>query len=82
MEYLKKEGVSTFGRLMFEALAGKAFVKVKVELIDTTENRKVGEFEASGMSSGGSIFAGTTSQTEDMIQKYMLHCRMEKTLLK
>jgi hypothetical protein len=48
-------------RLLLGALAGQASVKVDVELKDTT-GKILGKFTASGKSSGGTIFAGTTDQ--------------------
>ncbi len=54
-------GVSTFGRIMFGALAGKAFVRANLELINTGENKKIGILEGEGMSLEDSMFAGRTS---------------------
>jgi hypothetical protein len=48
-------------RLLLGALAGQASVKVDVELKDTT-GKILGKFTASGKSSGGTVFAGTTDQ--------------------
>jgi len=68
------KGVSTAGRLMFGALAGRATVQAQVELIDTNKG-KIGELQAEGKSSGGTIFAGTTSQAleklADQIVEYI-----------
>jgi len=57
--------VDAGSRMMLGALAGQARVLVNVSLIDLTANKIIGEFNAEGKSSGGSIFAGTTSQALD-----------------
>ncbi|WP_353684557.1 DUF4410 domain-containing protein [Thermodesulfovibrio sp. 3907-1M] len=64
-------GVSTMGRLMFGALAGRATVEAQVELIDSAKG-KITELKAEGKSSGGSIFAGTTSQALDKLAEQII----------
>jgi hypothetical protein len=73
-------GVSTAGRLMFGALAGRATVKATVDLNDTKENKKVGSFVVEGKSSGGSIFAGTTSQALEMAAEQIADYVAKKVL--
>ena len=57
---LKK--VSAEDRVMLGALAGRAKIVVDVELIDLKTEETIGAFKAEGQSSGGTVFAGTTSQ--------------------
>lgn len=57
---LKK--VSPGERFWGGAMAGRAGVDVEVELFDLRKNKSIGAFFAQGRSSGGTIFAGTTSQ--------------------
>jgi hypothetical protein len=64
-------GVSTAGRILFGGLAGRATVKAQVELIDTVKG-KIGELEAEGKSSGGTVFAGTTSQALERLAEQIV----------
>ncbi len=57
---LKKVGAGA--RVMLGALAGRAGIVVDVELIDMKAGKIIGAFKAEGKSSGGTVFAGTTSQ--------------------
>ena len=54
--------VSANARGMVGAFAGQAGMQVSATLIDTSANKSIGNFEAQGKSSGGSIFAGGTEQ--------------------
>lgn len=57
---LKK--VSPGARFLLGALAGRAKVVVNAELIDLKKGETIGTFKTEGKSSGGTIFAGTTTQ--------------------
>ncbi len=54
--------VSDFSRIMFGALAGRAKIQIDASIVDPMTAQKLGSFTAEGKSSGGTIFAGTTSQ--------------------
>ncbi len=73
---LKK--VDSSMRMMLGALAGQAHVVVDVELIDIPSAAGVGEFQAEGKSSGGSIFAGTTEQAIDLAAEKIVNCILPK----
>lgn len=55
--------VSSGSRVIFGALSGRAGTVVDVELIDMKTGKSIGAFKAEGKSSGGTAFAGTTSQS-------------------
>ncbi|MGD2295689.1 MAG: hypothetical protein PVF22_07625 [Candidatus Aminicenantes bacterium] len=57
---LKK--VSSGERALVGALAGRARVLCHSELVQARDMRKIGEFQAEGKSSGGSVFAKGTDQ--------------------
>ncbi len=61
---LKK--VSKGARIMVGAAAGRSGLDVEVELIDLKDNKILGSFVAQGRSSGGTVFAGTTSQAIEL----------------
>lgn len=68
--------VSLEDRAMSGALSGKAKILVDGELIDTASGGKIGSFRVEGKSSGGSVFAGDTTQAiarvSEMIVNYIL----------
>ena len=55
-------GVTGLGRFLFGAMAGKASVRADVQLVELATGEKVGAFSIEGKSSGGTVFAGTTTQ--------------------
>ncbi len=68
--------VSLNDRAMAGALPGKAKILVDGELIDTASGNSIGSFRVEGKSSGGSVFAGDTTQAivrvSEMIVAYIL----------
>lgn len=54
--------VTTAARALVGAMAGRASMDVHVTLIEPASGKTVGEANVSGVSSGGTIFAGTTEQ--------------------
>lgn len=57
--------VSSASRAMGGALVGRGKLEIQVELIDVATGESIGELTAEGKSSGGTIFAGTTTQGVD-----------------
>lgn len=53
---------SSGSRILLGVLAGQAGIVVNAELIDLKDNKIIGKFSVEGKSSGGTIFAGNTSQ--------------------
>jgi hypothetical protein len=66
-------------RVMVGALAGRALVTANVKIVDSKTEAVLGEFVATGRSSGGNIFAGTTKEavqeTAKQITDYLLRNR-------
>jgi len=54
--------VSAGSRAMWGAFSGRAGIVIDVGLIDMKTGKPIGAFKAEGKSSGGTVFAGTTSQ--------------------
>ena len=54
--------VSRSARLMMGGLAGQASIVIEAELLDVKAGKTVGGFKVEAQSSGGTVFAGTTSQ--------------------
>ncbi len=67
---LKK--VSSGSRIMYGAAAGRSGLDVEVELYDLKENKIIGKFIAQGRSSGGTVFAGTTSQAIELAAQQII----------
>lgn len=63
--HLKK--VSPGARVMLGALAGQAVIVVDAELVDQGTGKSIGNFLAEGKSSGGTVFAGTTTQAIERV---------------
>lgn len=59
---VKIRKISQGSRLLLGALAGQSGIIVNAELIDKSNQKKLCEFSVEGKSSGGTVFAGTTSQ--------------------
>jgi len=55
-------GVSGLSRFLFGAMAGRASIRADVQLVELATGEKIGAFSIEGKSSGGTVFAGTTSQ--------------------
>lgn len=59
--------VSQGARILFGALAGQAKMVADVDVIDRKTGASLGKMRAEGKSSGGHIFAGTTSEALDQM---------------
>ena len=59
--------VDNFNRIMWGAMAGQARTRALVEVRNRKTNEVLGAAEVEGLSSGGSVFAGTTSQAVDRV---------------
>lgn len=59
--------VSQASRILFAALAGQAKIVADVDVIDARTNQSLGQMRAEGKSSGGHVFAGTTSEALDQM---------------
>ena len=73
VEITEIKQVSGAARILLGALAGRAKVHAKCEIINTKTNEVLRKFEAEGESSGGSIFAGTTNQAVKEISKSVVN---------
>lgn len=73
------EEVSQGARLMLGIFAGQASIRVRVVVRNLTTQEELGQMVAWGRSSGGNIFAGTTSealeQVATQIADYLLRNR-------
>lgn len=71
--------VSQGARIFFGALAGQATINVSVKVIEQPSGATIGSLQATGKSSGGHVFAGTTSealeQVASQIADYLLRHR-------
>lgn len=56
-------------RFLLGALAGQAKINANAELVDLNEGKTIGKFTAKGLSSGGTIYAGHTSQAIERISE-------------
>lgn len=52
---------------MFGALAGQARLVADVNVLDARTKETLGQMRAEGKSSGGHVFAGTTSEALDQL---------------
>lgn len=59
--------VSQASRILFAAFAGQAKVIADVDVIDRKTGASLGQMRAEGKSSGGHVFAGTTSEALDQM---------------
>ena len=73
VEITKVRQVSGAARVLFGALAGRAKVYAKCEIVNAKTNEVLRKFDAIGESSGGSIFAGTTNQAIEEISKSIVN---------
>ena len=73
IEITKIKQVSGAARILLGALAGRAKVYAKCEIVDSKTNEVLRKFEVDGESSGGSIFAGTTNQAIKEISKSVIN---------
>lgn len=68
--------VSKSERLLFGAMAGRARIAGKVSLIEVSSGNILGSFRVEALSSGGTVFAGTTEEVigkfADEIVKYLV----------
>ena len=69
VKVIRVKKVSRSERLVLGAMIGRAGIFVDVELTDLKTGRKIGAFTATGKSSGGTIFAGTTKQAVEYAAK-------------
>ena len=59
--------VSQASRILFAAFAGQARVVADVDVVDRKSGASLGQMRAEGKSSGGHVFAGTTSEALDQM---------------
>lgn len=62
VEIIEANKVGGTSRILLGALAGRAKLRVKTEVFDGASGELIGAMVAEGKSSGGTVFAGTTSQ--------------------
>lgn len=71
--------VSSTARAVGGALVGRGALEIQVELIDLATGESIGELTAEGKSSGGTVFAGTTTQgieqAVDRVIEYLVQHR-------
>lgn len=65
-------------RFLYGSLAGRAKVAGTIELFDHTSNEILGKFIVEGISSGGTVFAGTTKQAEEKFIEQLINFIYEK----
>ncbi len=70
--------VTASDRLLVGALAGRAKVAGTIELFDHTTNEILGKFTVEGLSSGGTVFAGTTKQAVEKFIEQVINFIYEK----
>lgn len=61
--------VGDAARFFLGALAGQAKINANAELVDLNEDKTIGKFTAEGLSSGGTRYAGYTSQAIERISE-------------
>jgi hypothetical protein len=59
--------IDNYTRVMWGAFAGQANTQVTVELREKASGKLLGSAEIEGKSSGGSVFAGTTTEAVDRV---------------
>lgn len=69
--------VSKAARVLTGAFAGRAKMEVLVELTDLARDKSIGSFIAKGHSSGGTIFAGDTSQAIEKVAEQIADFLLE-----
>jgi len=64
--------VSAGARVMVGAFAGRGKMVVKMEVFDGKSDTKIGEGTAEGLTSGGTVFAGTTPQAVERVAEQVV----------
>lgn len=67
MNITEVRAVGGASRFMFGAMAGRAGITVDVVLTQADTGEELGTLQATGKSSGGTIFAGTTNQAIEQV---------------
>ena len=73
------DGVSSWDRRTWGALAGRATITAKVEVTDVRADQIIGVFSAAGKSASDNINAGTTPQAMDQISRAIVSYLMGET---
>ncbi|MDI1471037.1 hypothetical protein QI155_00600 [Thermodesulfovibrio sp. 1176] len=73
--------VSAKDRFLHGALAGRAKVAGTIELFDHINNENLGKFIVEGISSGGTVFAGTTKQAVEKFIEQIINFIYEKVTI-
>lgn len=73
--------VTKSDRFWYGAMAGRAKVAGKVKLIEGFSGKVLGSFYIESLSSGGTVFAGTTEQAIDNFVKQIVSYIQENTVI-